>query len=1129
MAKIIFWQSPIDPTKKIEFSTDKKTLQEVLEQIDADKEPLSVILNGEIPDDIEMDFEIQKDDILEIRRLVHGNSSNSKNTWATVISIVALVAATILTAGGASVWWAAGVTLAGGIASGALRYRAAKLALRSSGQSQSELDVETNNFSLSSSQNESRPLQPLPVPMGSVRVAPDFINQPYPSYFIGPESVSMEVETVFYPKYISHQNPNDWTTIIPAGYISTSPYNWPAYPVKLEPSYSLSDLSSMSSSQKQDFAPQFFSSPLSSPSMPILVYHHDPLDPYYGRYSPFAIFQLQGTQAASQSQALTDFLQWHDYPLYISVYGTYSGWFYNTVNTIYTNNRFKWKISGRKIRNYIDASIGTPLVNSMGLAITEYILGELNKGISGSSVGTVPVVTYERLVENEIYDYPPNQAATHIFNFGFGDVALSDRRIEKTLIQDITQAEYEPVNKTTWKIDATTKSAYKLICKILEGATLNNNADFRGPSLFVNINDNNKYNFIYRVTPVKTQWVEIDLQGQLYHAADDGLKENSITFEIQYRNASSSVWEIVTPVYLFNDNTHIQKKTIRIISDFSTWPDDSIEFRIRKVERDEVNNSGNMVAQFEMVAFKCFGNQSDIDITGLNTEGVFLVANTQTSGSSNKFSAMVDAKCWIYDDVNDVWNWDFSRNPAWWFLFFARGGFKNPLADGTYTFPWSPTFGWVNGPGHPVNTEILFGCGMTDDRIDIEGLKDWAKFCDDNNLFIDIIFKDATTEVEILEKIANIGRASVSYYKGLLSVVYEDQNQIPVGLYGMGNIIQGSFTADYAVANLPSKVIGTYVDRDRDWESGTVEAVVPFSNPDDLNFITMTLDGITNESQAQREVNILAARQFFQKRTYSWKVDKEGLVAKRGDLVFLSHDSTQFNYSGRILKFIVDENDDVVGVETTSEMHDDNTNFVTIRLPNGDLKTYSCSVDKCTINFNDPFDIEDAPYYLLGNNDLLNEDSDFPVSNPEDYIFIAGPLSTPGKIVRISQIQPDEEMNFTLTAIDEDPAMWSYEYGPVIDPESFDDSTVFSRVFNVAYKQLGEGKVKLFWEVDGADFIKIVNVDTGLLINANGMVSFNHGEVILELVPGAKYNLRLEPFVVGSPYRQENKVIVVWA
>ncbi len=1123
MAKIIYWKSNIDPNLKEEFQTERAFLGDVLKDLGIDKDPLSVIYNGEIPDDLSLDLELKKEDVIEIRRVLHGSSSQSKNNLATFIQIATLIAITVLSGGATSPWLIAGIGLVGGLASGALRYRAAKLALRNTGLSQSEVDTEANNFSLTSANNESRPLQPVALVMGSIRSAPDYHSRPYPGFWGG--TFDVVARTVFGAKILNPDDPNLWPDTMPAGFLASSPYNWPPYNMKIEPTYDLADITAMTTAQRKSFAPQYFVGPF-PPSMPVLLYHADPADPYYGRISPLAIFALQGTNAANLPTALNNFLLWHDFGLYQAIYGALPGWFNPTVgNEIVSNNYFRWRISNTLIINWG----GTPTYNQIAGAISTYIFGELNKGFS---IGFVPTTAgFIRFEETQLirrYEDSPSQAVTHVFNYGFGDLDISEKRIEKTLTNDIPQAELSPINQSTWQIPGTMKSSYSPIVKVLDGANLNNNADFNGPSVIVQPTDLNNYNFINRVTPIGTEFVEIDFEGQLYSSTSTGLALNSVTFELQYKLLSSSTWQFIELIYFFNDNVQVQRFTYIVPSNFSTFPSSEIEFRIRKLEPDSENNNGTKVAQFAMTAFKCFLNEDNLDLTAQNMEGLFLVANTQTSGQTNKYSVQLDAKAWVYDFDLDVWNWELTRNPAWWFLYFARGGFKNPSADGTFTFPWSPTFGWVNGPGHPDSTEILWGAGMSDDKIDIEGIKVWAQFCDDKELYIDTILKDASPEAEILEKIANVGRGSVSYYKGLLSVVYEDNEQIPVGLYGMGNIIEGSFTADYSVANTPSKVIGTYIDRDRDWETSTVEAVVPFSEPDDLNFITTTLDGITTEEQAQREVNILAARQYFQKRTYSWKVDREGLIAKRGDLVYLSHDSTQFDYSGRVLKFIL-EDDSVIGIETTAEIPDTDVSFVTLRKPNGALITKQCSVVNCQILFVEELSLEDSPYYLSGNNDVINEDSAFFKSFPEDYIFAAGPLSTTGKVVRISEIEPDQELNFTITAIDEDPAMWSYEYGPPIDPESFDNSIVLSRVYNFGYRQLGEGLVEVYWEVDGSDFVKILNLDTGLLVTANGQSSFSGNKVVLELVKGAKYNLSIQPFAIGEPYKQLNGKIIVWA
>ena len=66
-----------------------------------------------------------------------------------------------------------------------------------------------------------------------------------------------------------------------------------------------------------------------------------------------------------------------------------------------------------------------------------------------------------------------------------------------------------------------------------------------------------------------------------------------------------------------------------------------------------------------------------------------------------------------------------------------------------------------------------------------------------------------------------------------------------------------------------------------------------------------------------------------------------------------------------------------------------------------------------------------------------NPDSDFTKSIAEDFHFIADIKETTGKKVRISSIEVDSDYIFTITAVDEDPAMWAYEYGDPMISTSF--------------------------------------------------------------------------------------------
>ena len=1132
MAKIVFWESPIDPTKRSSLNVKDKSIGQILSDLKIENESLSLLVNGECPEDIDLNYVVEDVDVIEIRRIVNGsNDAEGKNTLALVLQVASLVVATYLTAGGA-LYWAAGVTLVGGVASGALRYRASKILARQSASNKSETDVSTNNFSINAAGNEARPLQSLTLPMGSHRYAPDYAGQPYPGFSGGvATNAVINVDNATDPIDIATDLAGMDT--IPAGFLSR-PITWPPYDLALVPEIDFATFSGFTLAQRRNIAPLFVTPligvPYSDVSFPVVVYHKDIADPYYGRFSLFACFENQNLTGKTLPQAIAEYEVWFtgtSYPGGAPAW--YSTELLNMFNFARKDN--EWKITNQNNIQIVDLA-GAGYLD----AIPDFLNNVINGGYSYPTLfsGFIPFRA-EELTQK--FTEPPSRDMIHIFNYGLGDLTVSERAIEKTPLAEVIGYINDPIDTFTWTLPDIFTTFPPRPCvtnvKLLEGAALVNNTDFAGPDNIVAPNDFSLYNFVFRSTPKNCFRVEVDIEGQLYGSDGTGFIENQSTIEFQYRKTGETTWtEIKMEHFRSASPLPIRRTVVFNFSLISPTIGSEHEFRIRKLELDENNNSDDKIASLSIVNIKCFvgtlpNNIEPSDLVGQTVESLLLVANAQTSGQTNKFSALVDAKCWVYDAGLDTWNWQLTRNPAWWFLYFARGGFKNQEADGSYVFPWSPTYGWVNGPGHPESTDTMFGCGLYDEEIDIENIKEWAIFCQDNDLFFDYVFRDDSTSSEILERIANVGRGSVSYYKGVLGVVYEDPQQIPTGLYGMGNIIEGSFSVDYNVINVPSKVIGTFSDRGEDWESKTVEAFVPFSDSDNLNFVNISLDGITEEQQAQREVNILAARQYFQKRVYSWKVDHEGLVAKRGDLVYLSHDSTQYGWSGRVVSFIY-SGGLITGLKTTSEFKDTAITHVSLRYPNGEIATYECEISGCDIVFLETYPLTKAPQYPDGTDFFDNVVSEFVGSYPDDFIYLAGPKETPGKLVRISEIKSDQNMIFTITAIDEDPAMWSYEYGPVIPRESFDDAEVVCRVFNAGYERVEPGLVRIFWESDGADFVKIMNTKTGLPIESNGAFSFSGGQVLVELTASSKYTLSIEPFVIGTPYAQVSEVIVVW-
>lgn len=1122
MARIIYYPSSLN-NRSVDFESNK-SIGQILYDLNISKLSLQISINGEIPDECDLDYLPKTNDVIIIKRPVFGNSPRSKQNLATIIQVIGVVVALIPGVGPAL---SIAILTATGVAAGLLNARAAKLALEAS--QEDEINLETNNFSLNSASNESRPLKPMPLPIGSMMYAPDYNAIPFTGkYDVVNTTATFYLQTWFYPgnNYNNGALLDDLTTINPEWVLMPKDYiasGFPQYDIYFAP-YSLTNPNKTIAQFKTDYLadPTDFRYLFQNDyGKPIIFFHGDTTDPLYGRYDNFAL--LSSTYEDTNLS----------YSTLISLF--------NTVGPITSNmehyltespstNEYVRLLS--VINGYYLSGVTSSTVYTGVIPILRDWLLDLNGGDFGTSFKNKSFNTYTFVptvsplsVTKEGKDY-----ATHVFNFGLGDLNISERNLEKVSLTEIPSADYSPVNKDDWIIPAI-GLVYQFrnqIKKISDKKLFNESS----PEEPIDLEYTGNYNFIQMDGPIDYELFTFGVTGQLYQLTDSGLEDNLCRIEVQWKRSSDINWVGEQIIFISNNNT----KNIYYPFTFTAGSigglsdGEYLQVRVRKMTLDSVNNEDKFVCDLELkdiFFYKFYPDDAPIN-KPLNLEGFLLKADQNLSSTTNRYAALVEAKCWVYDFDTETWSWETNRNPAFWLLYFAYGGFLNSSADGTFSYPYSPTKGWVNYPNHPDSTDILFGAGLTNEEIDLEKILEWVEFCDNKNLSIDMVLKDDTSCSDVLERIANAGRASITYYNGKLSVIYEDEEQVPTCLFGMANILAGSFSVDYTVSDPIGSVVGKFVNRDKDWDTDEVSALVPYADSDNIKKLEINLEGITEKTRAQREVNLMAARQFYQRRLYTWKVDFEGLIARRGDLSYLSHDSTQYGYSGRIKKFIL-ESGIVKGVETASYLEDSGINHITIRYPNGTMAIFECHIDGSNIIFDESYPIEKASYYIDPTTN--NTDSDYTNSMPEDFIFICGAKETPGKLVRIVSIKPDDQMNFTITAIDEDPAMWAYEYNDLYDPdplpESFDDSEIVLKVTDVKTEKLGNGLVRLYWQ--GTEFIQIINQFTGLPLEANGAYSFTGGVVVLELIPNEKYTLRIEPFAIGTPYKSESKKVVVWA
>lgn len=499
------------------------------------------------------------------------------------------------------------------------------------------------------------------------------------------------------------------------------------------------------------------------------------------------------------------------------------------------------------------------------------------------------------------------------------------------------------------------------------------------------------------------------------------------------------------------------------------------EVRVRKISadaaddrrRNDINWSTLRTYQADTASY-----------AGQTRLGVKIRASGQLNGVLQQVSAEGVATCLAWNGSD--WELSASRNPAWWFLDFAVG-----RSD--------------------ASGNRLYGCGLGLSGVDVEAIKAWADFCDDEGLTFDAVIDRPQTCADVLNAIARCGFGSPSWASGKLGVVWDGRAQPVAAVFGMPNIIRGSFSVAYVTENLSDEVVCNFINPDKGWQQDQVRVLAPgVTSPERPT--TVELFGCCNAAMAGKYANLLAAQQYYRRRRISWESDFEAFVVQRGDVILLSHDMTQWGYSGRILS--------VVGTTVTLDRkvpRNGAIEYLGIANPDGTLTIHDVTpgIDGDEV---DTLVLATAPTLQAGQREI-------------DHKWLFSPLATPGKKVKIISVQPVSESRVRVVATDEEAAFytaWDGAYQsvppstlikdgtPVVTSISLSESLarVGSQIvnrLNVSWVVTGGyERAKVRWRIDGGawtwlpDILSVTSTtidipDLGLvdvsIVAVNGLLS----------------------------------------
>jgi len=495
------------------------------------------------------------------------------------------------------------------------------------------------------------------------------------------------------------------------------------------------------------------------------------------------------------------------------------------------------------------------------------------------------------------------------------------------------------------------------------------------------------------------------------------------------------------------------------------------EVRVWKVTGDiKTSRESNETAVSQILAYQT----DSADYSGQLRVALQIKATGQLNGYVDEFSAIAQLNCPVWNGSS--WVWAATRNPAWQFLWFARGKYD------------------------PGTGNRVYGAGLADSQIDIEAIKAWGLWCDSKGLTFDYVLDRKMSSAQVLQMIARAGRASPTWQTGKLGVIWDAADLPVTAMFGPFNIKAGSFKVDYISEGTADEIVLNFINPSRNWQMDEVRVRVPGATTTN-NPLQLDLEGCANVTMAGREANLLAASQVWHRRRVSWETDIEGWVANRGDVVQISHDLTVWGYSGRMLG----RSGNTITLDKFIPSGGSGTAM--IRGPEGQMKTVTVSsavgdVDTFTITS----DMTGFP--LPGDTGY----EDVPVV---DWAWFFDPLSTPGRRFKIVAVEPTED-GVKFQAIDDDPGYYASETNPYRYTPPRDGALLSGVVFAITFSDsIANVQADIIDVVIGWSISRQMPVDVAISVNGSARQAVRTTET--QLTIQAKTNDRITVTVTPRP------------
>lgn len=383
----------------------------------------------------------------------------------------------------------------------------------------------------------------------------------------------------------------------------------------------------------------------------------------------------------------------------------------------------------------------------------------------------------------------------------------------------------------------------------------------------------------------------------------------TVTVKIEYKLHSSGSW-IELGTYDVNERS---RSAVRRIFRKDGLTAGAYDIRLTRMSAvSDFDHTGDMTWKF-------LDEIKTDDLTYPNTAllGMKLLATDQLSGGLPNITSLVRGRKVQIPEVlteedGDPVPWeDYYYDPEdQVFKLFADDS-ELYWDENTYVDGWSANPIWCV---RDLLTNTRYGLGefITVANINTAQYLEMALYCEnkvpdgdsgfEKRFHLDVVIDSANRALDVLIQLAGTFRGIFYFSEGAVNVRI-DKPENPVQLFGMGNIVAGSFQEAWkSVKEIPNVVEVQFLDREKSFQ----QEVIAWIDEDALtDGAVMRKKQIrlfcTRASQALREARYYGKLAKLSNRNVSFKAGIDAVALQVGDVFNFAHDQPQWGLSGRVI------------------------------------------------------------------------------------------------------------------------------------------------------------------------------------------------------------------------------------